>query len=137
MKSRIIDMTILTGISILLAIGIVIGVAAISHGKDAGEWSTAPAERKQWFQDLVRPDHRPERWGCCDQSDCRPVESKLDAGHWWAKIEDKWEQVPDEKVEKDPHTLRSNPTGSAVACYTHYNRNPLTWYCFIPWETLI
>src|ERR1700677_1356703 len=112
--NRILDMAILTGVSILLAIGIVIGVAAISHSKDAGQWSTAPAERRQWFHDLTRPDMRTpasdNRYGCCDESDCMPVDSKLDGGHWWAKIDDQWELVPDEKVETDPKTLRTNPT---------------------------
>lgn len=109
--------------------------------RDQGQFENSDPGRAAWFKSLTRPDKRPDKFGCCDQSDCKPVESDLRAdGHYWAKLNDDiWVQVPNEKIETDPETIQKNPTGMAVACWMGKpgEGGYLYWYCFLPWETLL
>ena len=56
------------------------------------------------------------RW-CCDISDGRPVDARIDGDHWVVHVtpkhfpgeKDRWMTVPDEKV-----TRNANPTGEPI-----------------------
>jgi hypothetical protein len=64
-----------------------------------------------WFNDLRQP------WTnalCCSVADCRPVDSRLNDGHYEALIEGEWRRVPDHLILN----RTDNPTGRAVACWT-------------------
>jgi hypothetical protein len=64
-----------------------------------------------WFNSLRQP------WTnalCCSMADCRPVESRLNAGHYEALIEGEWRSVPDQLILN----RSDNPTGRAIACWT-------------------
>lgn len=64
-----------------------------------------------WFNSLRQP------WTnalCCSMADCRPVESRLNEGHFDALIEGEWRRVPDHLILN----RNDNPTGRAVACWT-------------------
>jgi hypothetical protein len=64
-----------------------------------------------WFNSLRQP------WTnalCCSLADCRPVDSRLNNGHYEALIEGEWREVPDRLILN----RNDNPTGRAVACWT-------------------
>lgn len=106
--------------------------------RDQGQFEGADPGRAAWFKSLQQPDKRPALYGCCDVSDCKPVESELRGdGHYWAKLNDIWAPIPEEKIETDPETLQRNPTGMAVACWMGEPGKNLWIYCFEPWETLL
>jgi len=64
-----------------------------------------------WFNSLRQP------WTnalCCSIADCRPVESRLNDGHYEALIEGEWRRIPDQLIL----SRSDNPTGRAIACWT-------------------
>ena len=64
-----------------------------------------------WFNSLRQP------WTnalCCSMADCRPVDSRLNDGHYEALIEGEWRRVPDHLILN----RSDNPTGRAIACWT-------------------
>jgi hypothetical protein len=64
-----------------------------------------------WFNSLRQP------WTnalCCSMADCRPVESRLNDGHYEALIENEWRRVPDHLILN----RSDNPTGRAIVCWT-------------------
>lgn len=77
----------------------------------------------EWFRSLRQPDH--PAMGCCDLSDCRMVETRVNAsGNYEALLtpqthgqvgmfEPTWVEIPMDKT-----VFTSNPTGKAVACWT-------------------
>lgn len=74
----------------------------------------------QWYKTLRVPG---TTVGCCDDSDCRVVQSRFDGTFWWAFIEPgnhpgapaggAWIVVPQDRILKD----KTHPAGSAVACW--------------------
>jgi hypothetical protein len=56
------------------------------------------------------------RW-CCDISDGRPVDARIEGDHWvvhvtpnhWPDEPDRWMAIPDEKI-----TRNANPTGTPI-----------------------
>ena len=88
-----------------------IGLIRIVNPVNAAPPPDADPALAPWFNDLRQP------WTnalCCSVADCRPVESRLNNGHYEALIEGEWRPVPDD------HILNrgDNPTGHAVACWT-------------------
>src|ERR1700761_6489802 len=78
-------------------------------------WAAPPPDADPslapWFNSLRQP------WTnalCCSVADCRPVQSRLNDGHYEALIEGEWRQVPDRLILN----RSDNPTGRAVACWT-------------------
>ena len=70
------------------------------------------------FPDFVRTLH-----ACCDLSDCRPVDARIDGDHWQfaathahfgAATREHWVTVHDTAIRRGPH-----PTGRAIACYRY------------------
>jgi len=64
-----------------------------------------------WFNSLRQP------WTnalCCSMADCRPVDSRLNDGHYEALIEGGWRRVPDHLILN----RNDNPTGRAIVCWT-------------------
>lgn len=86
----------------------------------------------KWFESLKQPG---TGVGCCSTSDCRPVDADQGGkdGHFEAKIEDHWVDIPPSKV-----LLVNNPIGKSVACYVpirNYGKNGEDTYnilCFVP-----
>ena len=64
-----------------------------------------------WFNSLRQP------WTnalCCSMADCRPVDSRLNDGHYEALIEGEWRRGPDHLILN----RNDNPTGRAIVCWT-------------------
>ena len=64
-----------------------------------------------WFNSLRQP------WTnalCCSIADCRPVDLRLNDGHYEALIEGEWRRVPDHLILN----RNDNPTGRAIVCWT-------------------
>ncbi|MCB1534879.1 MAG: hypothetical protein KDJ44_09175 [Rhodoblastus sp.] len=99
----------------------VLGAIHLHTARDDGRYAQAP--HRDWFRDLKQPGTGVP---CCDVSDCRPVEARTVAGKWEAEINNRWVEVPAEKILQS----KSNPTGSAVACYWA-NGESVTWFCFV------
>lgn len=96
--------------SVLLSIAI-----ARAEPPEGADMSLAP-----WYQSLKQPGSGA---GCCSIADCRPVKSRVVTDHYEILIDEKWVAVPPDKILDH----QSNPTGSAVACWTPY----LGVLCFI------
>jgi len=116
-----------------------LAILALIGGGAAGAAPPTDFERghSEWFRALRQPD-APE-FGCCDLSDCRMVETRVNArGNYEALLtvqthgqvglaEDTWIEIPMEKT-----VFTGNPTGKAVVCWTA-TRGVL---CFVrPMET--
>ena len=83
-----------------------IGLPALAAPPPDADPTLAP-----WFNSLRQP------WTnalCCSMADCRPVDSRLNDGHYEALIEGEWRRVPDHLILN----RSDNPTGRAIACWT-------------------
>jgi hypothetical protein len=90
------------------ALSVLIGMA---HSGLAAPPPDADPALAPWFNSLRQP------WTnalCCSMADCRPVQSRLNGGHYEALIEGEWRQVPDHLILN----RNDNPTGRAIACWT-------------------
>lgn len=107
---------------LILAAAFVAAVGSIAFGAPP-EGADLNSPIAQWYRSLQRPD---VIGGCCDVSDCRPVESRTsdDGQAYEILIDHRWLRVPEEKIL---HNAR-NPTGQAVACYMP----GLGILCYIP-----
>ena len=118
----------------LLAIVILLASGWASQAFWKAEYENSPSNVREWFQNLRQPPNRD--FGCCSEADCRPVESRIVAKGYQAKLEDgEWYDVPEYVTETDPKVLRTNPTGSPVACTLGIGPG-LRWLCFEPWDEL-
>lgn len=95
--------------------------AHIASARDDGRYAQAP--HRDWFRSLKQPG---TEVSCCDVSDCKPVEARTTNGRWEAFIDNRWVEVPDGKILQS----KSNPTGSAVACYTALGES-VHFFCFV------
>jgi hypothetical protein len=83
-----------------------VGRAALAAPPPDADPALAP-----WFNSLRQP------WTnalCCSMADCRPVDSRLNDGHYEALIEGEWRRVPDHLILN----RSDNPTGRAIVCWT-------------------
>jgi len=64
-----------------------------------------------WFQSLRQPENGV---GCCSEADCRPAAFRTSPGGYEVWIDDRWQQVPPEKVLQ----RTDNPVGQAIVCWT-------------------
>lgn len=91
-------------------------------------WAAPPPGANGQFGDWFRSLKQPENGiSCCDVSDCRPVEYRVGKDGYEVLItphthgqlgvtEWMWVPVPPEKT-----IFTTNPTGSAVVCWTPYS----------------
>lgn len=91
----------------------------------AAEWPNLTPEQRDWFPSL-RNSHG---LYCCSTADGHHVEWDIKDGHYWAIVEGKWRQVPDDAVIHDP-----NKVGAAVIWLTSARdqNNERGIRCFIP-----
>lgn len=103
---------------------------ATSPARAAAPGGTDPnSDAARWYHSLLRPD---TGTGCCDVSDCRPVNARQRLDHWEVFIDrrsyvggpDDWVAVPDAKVLHG----RENPEGLPVACWLR----SMGVLCFVP-----
>jgi hypothetical protein len=90
---------------------VIAALCGVSHGVAAAPPPNADPSLAPWFNDLRQP------WTnalCCSVADCRPVDARLNDGHYEAFIEGEWRRVPDHLILN----RSDNPTGRAVACWT-------------------
>lgn len=71
---------------------------------------------------------QPRYFGCCDRTDCYPVQAQFRSGHWWFlhRETNRWMMVPDEVVEHEQPDPRESPDGGNHVCASPYG----TVYCF-------
>jgi len=74
-------------------------------------WSDPNSAMARWFESLTIPG---TDISCCSAADCRPHEYRIAADYYQIKIDDKWIDVPPQRVLR-----RENPTGEAIACIYH------------------
>ena len=76
----------------------------------------------QWFQSLKQPGSDAS---CCSIADCRPVDYRIGADGYEAKLDGNWVHVPDQRVLRG----QSNPLERAILC-----RSPISGaiLCFVP-----
>lgn len=86
---------------------------ALLRAAHAAPPADADPKLAPWFNSLRIPGSTVL---CCAMTDCRPVMSRMVAGHYQAYIADQWRDVPDDRVLTRP----DNPTGHAVACWTPF-----------------
>jgi hypothetical protein len=75
-----------------------------------------------WYKSLTQPNGV----SCCDISDCRRIEYRINKDGYEVRVEDRWWPVPQDRVLNV-----SNPTGNAVLCY-RTTVDDLIIYCFVP-----
>lgn len=75
-----------------------------------------------FFQSLKQPGSGAS---CCSIADCRPVDYRMAADGYEAKLDGNWVRVPDERVLHG----QTNPTAHAIACRSPVNGSIL---CFVP-----
>lgn len=97
--------------------------ATVAFGLMVGAAVAAPPENPDpalgpFYRGLTAPD---TGMGCCDTSDCRPVQTRNNQGHEEAFIgrqfpgaTNEWVRIPDTK-RLSP---RENPVGEPVVCWT-------------------
>ena len=92
----------------LLVLAALLGTAATAYARPPPNPDPALVP---WFESLRQP-----RTGasCCSISDCRPADYRTSGDHYEVMLEDRWVEVPPEKVL---HRL-DNPTGRGVVCWT-------------------
>jgi hypothetical protein len=103
--------------ALLLLLGLLGVLPALGAPPPDADPTLAP-----WFQGLTSPSGG----SCCSLADCRPVDSRVRAGHYEALTEAGWIPIPDDKVIHP----RSNPVGRAVLCASPVQ--PDLIYCFAP-----
>lgn len=74
----------------------------------------------KWYRSLRQPF---TGYGCCDQSDCRPVRAHFTKDGWEIEVNGFPMLVPEDKILYD----REHPAGQAVACIVGGRV-----YCFVP-----
>lgn len=104
----------------MVPVGILLLVLA--QPAEAAPPSDADPMLAPWFNDLRQPFTNAL---CCSIADCRPVQSRQNAGHYEALIEGTWRVIPDRVILN----RTDNPTGSAIACWTPHSGVIL---CFVP-----
>ena len=88
-----------------------VALVFVAHPVLAAPPPDADPSLAPWFNSLRRP------WTnalCCSVADCRPVDSRLNDGHYEALIEGEWRRVPDHLILN----RNDNPTGRAIVCWT-------------------
>ena len=75
-----------------------------------------------WFQSLKQPGSGAS---CCSIADCRPVDYRLVADGYEAKLDGDWVRVPEARILHG----QTNPTARAILCRSPVNGAIL---CFVP-----
>lgn len=75
-----------------------------------------------FFQSLKQPGTGAS---CCSIADCRPVDYRLAADGYEARLDGDWVHVPEERILHG----KTNPTARAILCRSPVNGNIL---CFVP-----
>ena len=92
-------------------------VAAPATARDNGQWTSSPANVRQWFQQLMQPDN--PRVSCCGEADAFEADRfEVEGDHYVAIITDGKGvipngtkiPVPNKKMKWD----EGNPTGHGI-----------------------
>ncbi len=80
------------------------------------------------YQKWNRPD-KPAGYSCCNDSDCAPIQARLDGARrvYQIFINREWVDVPREKILDPGKPANVNPDGSFHACWNHSTGEI---YCF-------
>lgn len=78
-------------------------------------------DKSDWFRSLMRPD---TGTSCCNVSDCHKTVADWRGNQWWAKVEEQWTPIPNEKVVKDHDSF----DGEAYVC----SGTARFIFCFVP-----
>lgn len=94
----------------ILGLGLTLGVK-IAHA----------ADKSEWFRSLMRPD---TGTSCCNVADCHKTVADWRGNQWWAKVDEQWTPIPNEKVVKDHDSF----DGEAYVC----SGDARFIFCFVP-----
>jgi hypothetical protein len=122
-------------------LGAVLALSVAQAEPPGGTQSNSLLSR--WYRTLTIPDD-PEKRGCCDDSDCRPVEVRFENGRWEAFLERRnhpgapivgvWIAIPERRIIHD----KTHPAGSAVMCWINISGSNVDLsgeigvLCFVP-----
>lgn len=86
----------------------------------------AQSEYNGWFRSLTIPG---SGGSCCDLSDCKRTEYRMDGDHYEAVAPDKtWIAIPPESVIYN----KGNPTGEPILCARPDGNGGWKVLCFVP-----
>ena len=103
-----------------MALAVLLSLAA--SARDAGQWNGVDPETRRWFDSL-----QSKKGYCCSVADGQEVvDYEIKDGHYWAPLDGKWRQVPDEAVIHEP-----NKVGRAIE-WLIQGKGGLEWRCFLP-----
>ncbi len=113
---------------ILLAISLLFATPSPAQHRHPPEHA---ALHDQFYKTWTMPHNR--AISCCHDEDCKPAQSKLVDGSWYARHtdDDPWTKIPAERVEHE----RDSPDGRSHLCGRKYgfSGNPeFTVFCFLP-----
>jgi hypothetical protein len=109
-------------ISRTLAALMMLGIG-VAHARDDGRYANSPL--KPWFESL----HSKDGVQCCANADgmvLSDVDWEVKNGHYRARVDGQWLEVPDDRVITEP-----NLAGRTMVWPYYLNGNPIV-RCFIP-----
>ena len=106
----------------LLTVCVLLLLAVGSGSAPAAPPENADPALAPFFQSLKQPGSGAS---CCSISDCRPVDYRMGADGYEAKLDGDWVRIPDHRVLHG----QTNPTARGIAC-----RSPISGavLCFVP-----
>lgn len=94
----------------------IVGFCSPGHAKEQypGQYANVDAKKQQWYKSLKSKNGV----GCCAEADCHSAEMAYKDGDYYAILPDGLTLKIPPGVILDEEYERTNPTGSAVVCYT-------------------